>query len=256
MFFVLSKLLNFLLRPITWVFVLLVWAVLTKNTQRKKKLLIANLVVLYFFSNSFILNEALVLWEPHSNEKTITTNRYATGIVLGGFAAYDRYLDRVVFSDAGDRLLQAVRLYEAKKINAILISGGSGSLTNPNSKEAAFVRTYLLEIGIPDSAILIETESRNTFENALNTNKLLREKKLDTGHHLLVTSAMHMPRAMACFQNQNIKVTAYPVQYMGDKKRELGFDEYFMPSIRTFYTWELLIKEWIGSVIYKIKGYS
>src|SRR6185436_19436748 len=97
------------------------------------------------------------------------------------------------------RLFQALELYHRGRLKKIMFSGGSGSIRYPNHKEGLYVKKYLQTIHIPDSALIIESESKNTLENARFSKKILDSLKLN-GSILLVTSAFHMPRALACFK--------------------------------------------------------
>src|ERR1051326_3616429 len=199
MFFFISKILSFLISPFTWIFALLAFGLLTKNIKRKKRSLITSLVLFYFFSNGFLLEEVSRLWEiPGTPYKELKT--YDAGIVLGGMLEYDMKLDRIQFERGADRLFQAVELYKTGVIKKILFSGGSGSIEFPYMKEGMFVRRFLLTLGIPDKDIWIEGESRNTRENALFSKELIDKKNFSSGKFLLITSGYHMRRSLACFR--------------------------------------------------------
>jgi uncharacterized SAM-binding protein YcdF (DUF218 family) len=149
MFFLLSKILNFLVEPITWFFALFVWALLCKKPGRQKKLFITFGVALYFFCNSFISDLASNAWEiPGRDENKLEC--YDAGIVLSGMMSYDYNLHKYQFMHGVDRLLQALELYKKGKIKKIVFTGGSGSLTYTYIKEGMLVRNYLLRLGIPD----------------------------------------------------------------------------------------------------------
>jgi uncharacterized SAM-binding protein YcdF (DUF218 family) len=66
------------------------------------------------------------------------------------------------------------------------------------------VKKYLKSINFPDSALIVESESKNTYENALFTKKMIDSLNLN-GSFILVTSAIHMPRAMAVFKKVGFK---------------------------------------------------
>ena len=69
----------------------------------------------------------------------------------------------------------------------------------------------LKEWGIPSEAVLIEGRSRNTYENAIETKKLLKARQIDK--ILLITSALHMPRALATFRTAGIDAIPSPSGY-------------------------------------------
>src|SRR5438046_2749559 len=89
MFFILSKLLVYFIFPLTWVVFLFIGYLLSKSPTRKKKLLIATILVFIVFSNPFLLNFFARHWEPEPMTIPAGT-KYSCAIVLGGFVAADR----------------------------------------------------------------------------------------------------------------------------------------------------------------------
>ena len=121
MFFVISKIFSFLLTPIIWIIILLGLSLGLKNPKKSRKALIITVIVFLFFSNSFIVDEFIRLWElPITGTKYLTEN-YNVGIVLGGgMVTFDKKNDRIIFRENVDRILQAVELYKTDKIGFIL----------------------------------------------------------------------------------------------------------------------------------------
>jgi hypothetical protein len=112
----------------------------------------------------------------------------------------------------GNRTLHASRLYQAGKARLIVISGGNVFPQRQNIKpEAYYTAGILNDWGIPDEAILIETLSRNTHENAVQTSRLLQQRGIFS--ILLITAAVHMPRAYLCFEQAGLKVSPSPSGY-------------------------------------------
>ena len=255
MFFFLSKILAFLITPVFWVFSLLVYAIFSKNEKRKRRSLIWAVVIFYFFSNGFILEEVNRLWEvPATSYQDLKT--YDAGIVLGGMLDYDVSLNRIQFQKGVDRLLQAVELYKRGNIKKIFFVGGSGSIEFSYLKEGIIIRRFLLTIGIPDKDIWIENESRNTYENALNAKEILAKNNNLEGNFLLITSARHMRRSLACFRKIELNVTPYSVDREASPVRRLALDHLFIPDAEKLAKWDDLFHEWIGLIVYKIKGYA
>ena len=252
MFFILSKLLSFVIAPLTWVFVLLLWAFLTKVDKRKKKLLLIAVSLLYVFSNAFLFNEAMGAWELQT-KKYEELKTYDAGIVLGGMLAYDGEFDRLMFLRGTDRLMQAIELYKKGYIKKILFTGGSGSVLHQDMKEGVFAHRFLLTIGIPEHDIIIESESNNTRENAIFS-KIILDKQLPAGKFLLITSAFHMRRAIGCFSKAGVQTDYYSTdRYSGMRSFEI--DNLLIPNAASMMHWQMLIHEMIGFVVYKISGY-
>ncbi len=252
MFFILSKILEFAITPICWVFVLLIIALLVKRQPLKKRLLITTIIVFYFFSNKFIINEIMVRWEIPAMEDTAIHGKYDVAIVLGGMTNYDSRMHRVQFEHGGDRLFQALKLYKQGIVNKLLLDGGSGSL-DKSDIEAPILRDYLLQIGIPDSVILIEPNSRNTHENALFAKPIL-DSAARNGRYLMVTSGYHMRRALGCFNKVGIHTMPYSTDRAGGPFR-FQFDYWLVPNVEAMQEWSPLIHEALGYLIYKIIGY-
>jgi uncharacterized SAM-binding protein YcdF (DUF218 family) len=252
MFFFFSKILEFIITPIFWIFALLLAGLLAKKQPLKKRLLIASIICFYFFSNSFILNECMVRWEVPAIKDSALQGKYDVAIVLGGMIEYDDHLDRVQFAHGGDRLFQALRLCKQGKVKKILLDGGSGSLDG-HTVEAPILRKFLVEMGIPDSVLLMESHSRNTHENATFAKHIL-DSVAPNGRYLLFTSGYHMRRAIGCFNKAGIHTLPYTTdRTAGPLKFQI--DYMLIPDVGALHHWETLIHEWIGYMSYKIAGY-
>lgn len=252
MFFILSKILSFIIHPVTWIFVLLLFTVITKNEKRKKWAIIT-LVVFYIFSNEFLFCEVMRSWEE-PRKKMDDLAMYDVVIVLGGMITFDSDFERMQANRGIDRSLQGLLVYKKGKAKKLFISGGSGSLQFPDMKEASILKNYLTQIGIPEQDILIESESKNTYENAFFTKKELERLGLHNSKLLLVTSASHMYRAKKCFEKQGLMVDSYSADVVAGP-RKFVFDHVFLPNGNTLNDWYNLLHELLGVVIYKIMGY-
>jgi uncharacterized SAM-binding protein YcdF (DUF218 family) len=117
------------------------------------------------------------------------------------------------------------------------------------------VKKYLRSIHFPDSGLIVESKSKNTYENAVFTKKILDSLNMD-GEFLLVTSAYHMPRAVAIFKKAGYKhITPY-ITNRSSGVRRFTLDHLLIPNPGALFAIEFLIHEWVGFVTYKIKGYA
>lgn len=255
MFFILSKILAVFLRPMVWIAISLLLALFAKGQRWRRRSLITAVGLFFFFTNPFLLNQVMRWWEPETLTADQIVEPYDIGILLGGYSNSQIVPnhDRHNFSNRANRFINAFELYQSGKIKKILLSGGSGHLTEDRPLEAKEMQLFLLRLGIPDSSIIIESESRNTHENARYTAQIIQDSFPGTSC-LLLTSAWHMPRAAACFEKAGLEVTPFAVDYFSETIR-FSPDALFFPYRHSFARWEYLIKEWVGLMMYRLKGY-
>lgn len=244
MYFILSKILLFILLPLYWIIALLAMAVISKNPKTKKNFLLSAIIVCYLFTTPFFLKAFEKAWdiEPYPVNDS---KKYSCVIVLGGFSSGGK-MAGAYFNSLADRFIQGVKLMETKQASHILMSGGNGSLTPGEFREAAWVKTQLIKFNIPDSLILVENNSKNTIENA-QFSKILLEKSHLPPPYLLVTSAFHMRRSLMIFKKAGINVVPYPCNYLGS---EVNFAlNNFLPEANTLSNWEFYTKEVVGYIV-------
>ena len=121
-------------------------------------------------------------------------------LVLGGALGAPRppAQPHLGFGAAADRVWHAAALYRAGKARWVVLSGGSPPGSENVAPEAEAMAEVLRALGVPASAMRLEGRSRNTLENAVLSLALVRQ--VGARRVLLVTSALHMPRALAVFQ--------------------------------------------------------
>jgi uncharacterized SAM-binding protein YcdF (DUF218 family) len=254
MFFIIAQILSFLFNPVTWIITLLFLALFLRNKKWAKRCLVFVTIMTLFFTNPFITDEVIRLWEyPITQDKELAAS-YDAGVVLGGgMVTIDTDYDRMTFHNNTDRIFQAVGLYKTGRIKKMLISSGSGSLLFRDMLESSLLKRYLLTIGIPDSVILIDSLSDNTYQNAENSAQILK-KEFPSGKFLLITSSIHMRRAIGCFNKAGIEVTPYSTcKITGRRTFRIG--HLFIISIEALDNWDKLIHEVIGYAVYAIWGY-
>jgi uncharacterized SAM-binding protein YcdF (DUF218 family) len=255
MFFILSKVLYLFIQPMNWVIGMMIYALFVKQPAHKRKALLGAVLLTLFFTNHLIFNQVAKWWEV----ETITANQisqpFDIGIVLGGYSnthILPRH-DRHNFSQRGNRFFNAYELYKTGKVKKLLLTGGSGDLLQKQASEAVLMKGFLTRIGIPEGDILVEADSRNTYENAVFTKKVL-DTQYPGASCLLITSAYHMRRSMGCYKNAGVAFTPFSVDFLTEKDRWAP-ENTLIPDRNGFYWWETLIKEWVGCVMYWLKGY-
>lgn len=250
--FLIGKLFLLLLKPLTWIIVLLLIGILSKNQNRKKKLIVAGLVALLVLSNPFLFRIVAKNYEtPAITLKA--DQKFETGILLGGFVSYNIKEKRASFNPASDRFIQTALLYKNQHINKIIIAAGNGYVAKHEFQEAVYAKEQLVKLGIPAEAIFTDPLSRNTYENALNAKKIFDSLQI-SGQSLLISSAMHLPRAEKLFKKQGLSVISYPCDFITQNIANNFWDDYLLPSSTTLFYWDSLIKELTGTLIHKIQG--
>ena len=131
----------------------------------------------------------------------------------------------------------------------VIFTGGSGSIRLQNTAgEGALAKTLLTTVGIAEPRLIIESKSRNTYENFLYTQPLLPNAN---GTYLLVTSAFHMPRSVGIARLQGINVIAYPVDYRSNSDALRTFDFDLFDHLKAL---EPAWREWVGLTVYYWTG--
>ncbi|BBP44187.1 YdcF family protein [Thiosulfativibrio zosterae] len=172
-------------------------------------------------------------------------------IILGGGEDLPRSLSwgRPELGLGGDRYIGAKELADHYPNAPVIFTGGSGSVQLQNTAgEGNLARELLTKLGIAPERLIIESKSRNTYENFNVTQPLL--PKAD-GTYLLVTSAFHMPRSVGIARKAGINVIAYPVDYRSNSDDIRHFDFDFFDHLKSL---EPAWKEWIGLSVYYWTG--
>jgi uncharacterized SAM-binding protein YcdF (DUF218 family) len=257
MFFMLSKILGFFAAPSNlFISVGLLGLLLlcTRFTRLSSWLIVTSLVLLAVAGLS-PLGNALILpledrfppWDPsHGAPDGI--------VVLGGAISpgVSDARDSVALDEAAERITATAELARRYPDARIIFSGGSGSLLEREGPEALFAVRELQALGVAHDRIIAEEQSRNTIENAAFSRLFANPKPGE--RWLLVTSAYHMPRAMAAFRAVDFPVEAYPVDWRtrGWVDLQRGFPTLSEGLRRT----DAAAREWVGLIVYRLTGRS
>ncbi|RAI60306.1 YdcF family protein [Roseicella frigidaeris] len=175
------------------------------------------------------------------------------GIVVLGGAVEQRLTEArgiPALNGAAERMTEPVALLRRHPEARLVFTGGSASLAPGATTEADVARRLWDELGVPPERMAFETQSRNTFENAAYTRRLVGPKPGETW--LLVTSASHMPRSMGVFRQAGwAGIIAWPVNYRTSLDPEVWLDGTFPARLRDF---EWGIREWVGLTAYWLMG--
>ena len=250
-FFILSKAVPALLYPLPLILIVLAIFAFRQKKWKQKLTILIPLIILWVISTPLMLNGLLSLWEYPMGSRAQLEGNYDAAVVLGGLSAPE-LSDKtyVEFSNRVERIQVPLELYKEGRVGKILITSGSGSLFSQEDRESDSLGDFSLRWGVRPEDLLLERESRNTYENALYSGKILDFKKIH--NFLLVTSAFHMKRSAAIFKKQGFTFTPYAVDTMKDPS---PFPFNILPNPNSLGDFQTLVKEIMGYISYSITGY-
>ncbi len=183
-------------------------------------------------------------------------------VVLGGSTLAAQYPRPIVeVNGAGDRVIYAAWLYKQGKAPHLLLSGGVIDWLSSGPSPAENMADLLGKMGVPQQAIWLESTSQNTYENAVNSRQILQAKGIR--RIILVTSAMHMPRAVGLFEKQGLQVIPAPTDFTATQAQaQPGGVDYLLnqafnllPSAEDLALTSRVLKEYLGLFVYRLRGW-
>lgn len=253
MFFIFSKIFWFFINPANIILIILIlgWVFLWKKPRLGKRLIGVAILLMFIFSQKFISEVFLKILENRFDRPTIT--QPVDGIiVLAGMVNINRSREGLIELNSNvERIIEGIALAHKHPEAILYLSGGSGSLMNQKLKEADYLKILAERLGVPSRRIIIERNSRNTYESANAMAKLLKDKT--GGKWILVTSAFHMPRAFGAFKKAGLNPIPYPVDYKTTLESKAFSIRLPKVGVGSF---NLVLHEWLGLLSYWISGYT
>ncbi len=253
MFFVFSKILVVFIQPLTHIVCLLLVALLFYRKPRvSKACLVLALLWLMLFGTSPLPN-ALIRFLEAQYRPVSPLPQVDAVVVLSGMVVLEKSaLHNIEFNESVDRILAGIMLMKQGAGDYLILAGGSGSLYNQRTSEARLLRQFAIESGVPEEKILIDSSSRNTHENAVNTKALLEKHGLTD--MILITTASHLPRAMGCFKKLGLNPIPYGVDFHAAVSPEYHLQD-FIPGASNLRRTSYILHEYVGLLMYKLAGY-
>jgi uncharacterized SAM-binding protein YcdF (DUF218 family) len=255
MFFLLSKIIGFFALPSNFLIVIGlagIFLLFTRFTRLASWLVVTSLVLIAIAGLSPLGNALIVPledrfppWDPSRGAPTGI-------VVLGGAITPEVSIahDTVALNEAAERITATAELARRYPDARIIFSGGNNAILFDEGVEADIAVRQFEALGIAHDRITAEEQSRNTIENAVFSRLLANPQPGE--RWLLVTSAYHMPRAIAVFRAAGFPVEAYPVDW-----RTRGPTDALRPFAslgdglrRT----DTAVREWVGLVMYRLTG--
>jgi uncharacterized SAM-binding protein YcdF (DUF218 family) len=255
MFFILSKVLSFFALPsnlLITIGLVGIALLLTRSRRLASWLVVTSLVLLVLFGLSPLGNALMLPLEERFPPWDASHGAPDGVIVLGGVIAEDVSAARgaVALNESAERVTVAAELARRYPKLRIIFSGGTNALLFDKGAEAGFAVRQLEDLGVARERIVAEEQSRNTVENAVFSRLIANPQPGQ--RWLLLTSAFHMPRAIAVFRAAGFPVEAYPVDWRTTGPMDLVRP---YPSVseglrRT----DVAVREWIGLLLYRLTG--
>lgn len=258
----LSKLLPTLVYPLALACLLILLAIgLYRSARWQRAALILALALLWIGGSRWVsAGLARSLENRHPAPNPIPQ---AEALVLlgGGTDAPESPRPGVELNSAGDRVIYAAKLYREGKAPYILVSGGLPDWDRRASTPAEDMAALLEWMDVPADAIWLQGSSHNTYEDALYSAQILKERKVT--RILLVTSAWHMPRALQTFEAQGFEVIPAPTDYnVTEESWRLLFQGSWQsmalnifPGAGNLSLTTRMLKEYFGLIVYRLRGW-
>jgi len=253
--FGLYKLVKIGVYPLTWIWILMVVVVVLlfrqQTSQRLRAARIAAcsaLALLYGLSAGPVSSYlAGMLEQSYPPYQPIEGQSHDAIVVLtGGLAPKQgaRPVTVLAYSTL-QRTICGVKAYSQGLSKKLVMSGGPF--------DAGEMAELAVKLGVPEQALLLEDVSRNTYESAKETQHLLGQR----ANILLVTSAIHVPRAVRLYRKQGLDVTPYPCGYQTSLRvwtlPGIG-PSTFVPDVRVLSRSTAAIIELVGLAVYRLAG--
>jgi uncharacterized SAM-binding protein YcdF (DUF218 family) len=244
--FLVKKFISFFVEPLGMVFTLLILGIYNlyaKKESKAEKFLVSSLFLLFLFSyppfaNFLVKNlENQYLKYDYSGDV-----KYIHVLGNGHSTDKDQPISSKLSNAATKRVLEGVIIHKNLANSKIIFTGFKG---DTNISNAEMNSELAMALGVSENNIIINPKPKDTNEEAIFTKSIVGDEPF-----ILVTSATHMPRAMALFHAQGLKPIPAPTNFCKEDFR--GYLR--APDVRYLQISTLAMHEYIGIVWAKIRG--
>ena len=187
----------------------------------------------------------------YAPDMEIPKDRQAIVVLSGALKDVQNDTETMLADDTLYRCLKAIRLYNMGDPCPVITTGGKVHAGDPGPMLAEAMRDFLVSQGVPLDRIIVESNSRSTYENAVEVGKIIQERALETPI-LLVTDVTHLARSERCFEKQGIDVIPIGCRF-SNPEFDWSYDQ-FIPSPGALSSVHDVIHEWLGMAWYRIKN--
>jgi uncharacterized SAM-binding protein YcdF (DUF218 family) len=223
-----------------------------KESRRKLCLVTVPFLLLLAVSTPFLSYYVMGLLEwryPPLHERPAETQ--AIVVLLSGYhPPSDERPEAELAADSMYRCVHAAKLYHGGGRCTIVLTGGKSNPAISGPSGAEVMRDFLARLGVDPSDMIVDPNGVTTYRNAVGSREILEERNI---HQIvLVTEAVHMPRAALCFEKQGFAVTAAPCHLRAVSDYGAPFP--FLPQSEAASDTALAAHEGLGLLWYLLKG--
>lgn len=207
--------------------------------------LLSGFILFYFLSiNSIVALMSYSLEKDYLLHDPGKTPGIDVIVVLGG-GLTRRGLSSAPSHESASRLLHGIQKLKESGAEYLMFSGGGISFS-----EAEVMADFAVRLGIDRSRIIIESNSRNTWEHPIELSKILQDRDMTLG---IVTAASHMKRSLMVFKKYYPNIVPLPSSYIYKPRQSLVYA--FLPNTQNLYHSSAILHEVFGLLWYRMKGY-
>ncbi len=254
MFFIASKILGYLVFPLTLALLALLafWARNRRRERPRWGLFCLGIAILWLCAMPWGADLLLRPLEGPYMDTPVPTHADVIVVLGGALDLANSRPGKLEYQQASDRFMYAVLLAQQLPQAKVVFAGGTASLTDKTKTEASLLKDEAVRFGIAPERILVDDQSRNTHENAVEAKRITAA----TGGTSVVvmTSAFHMRRSLACFRKVGVEAIPYAV----DLRSHWGQPDPFgwVPQSDRLADATSAVREYVGLVVYRLKGYT
>lgn len=234
------------------VLVLLIAVVLLPRSPQAARRWVLTALTIFLLGGWAPLPDALLrhLERQYPDPPPLPAQSYVGVIVLGG-ATESGYVSQGTeepqVNGGAERMTTVLPLLRQAPDLAVVFTGGEGEYFGTGPSEAERARRFFVQLGLDPQRVRLESQSRNTYENAVFTARL---SGIDPHKPwILITSASHMPRALEVFRKQGWNVIPYSVDFRAGLA-----SPWTTYSLGDFEKWRVALREYIGILAYRLTG--
>jgi uncharacterized SAM-binding protein YcdF (DUF218 family) len=255
LFFYLAKIVWFAAQPSSLIALAMIAGVVLMRTRWQRPgrwLLIGGLAALVVLGLSPGSQALIVPLENRFPRADLSRGPPVTGIIVLGGAEDGRAdppRELAGLNEAAERITEAVALARRYPQARVVFTGGSAALMTDSPPESLAMGRLLEALGVPRDRLTLESHSRDTYENAVFTRRLIDPAPGE--RWLLVTSGWHMPRAIGCFRKAGFPVEAWTVDYRTSGRIDLWPNSNLTVGLRQI---DFATREYVGLLMYYMSG--